>query len=252
MNLKRAFRVWQRNATVYKKLYRSSLTLNFFEPMLYLIALGYGLGGFIKEINGISYIEFISPGIIMSSAMFAACYECTYGTYVRMVYQKTFDAIMATPITFNELVLGELLWGATKSLIYGTVIILVISLFGLVKSFYVFFLIPFIFMCGLLFASLSLIATAIVPGIDSFNYFYTLILTPLFLFSGIFFPLNDMPEIVIKLSQINPLLHFVNISRGFCYGNISHSLVYDMLVVAFYLILLIPLPFILLKRRYVL
>lgn len=186
MDFKRAFRVWQRNATVYKKLYRSSLTLNFFEPMLYLIALGYGLGGFIKEINGMTYIEFIAPGIIMSSAMFAACYECTYGTYVRMVYQKTFDAILATPITFNELILGELLWGATKSLIYGTVIILVISLFGLVKSSYVVFLIPLILMCGLIFASLSLIATAIVPGIDSFNYFYTLILTPLFLFSGIF------------------------------------------------------------------
>ncbi|MCX8031763.1 MAG: ABC transporter permease, partial [Thermodesulfovibrionales bacterium] len=88
--------------------------------MLYLIALGYGLGGFIKEINGLSYIEFIAPGIIMSSAMYAASYECTYGTYVRMEYQKTFDAILATPILFNELVLGEMLWGATKSLIYGT------------------------------------------------------------------------------------------------------------------------------------
>ncbi|GAB5046011.1 ABC transporter permease [Thermodesulfovibrio sp. TK110] len=252
MNLKRAFRVWQRNATVYKRLYRSSLTLNFFEPMLYLIALGYGLGGFIKEIKGISYIEFIAPGIVMSSAMFAACYECTYGTYVRMVYQKTFDAILATPITFNELIFGELLWGATKSMIYGTIIIIVISLFGLVKSSYVIFLIPLIFICGLIFASLSLIATAIVPGIDSFNYFYTLILTPLFLFSGIFFPLEDMPDIVIKLSQVNPLLHFVNISRMLCYGNISDILFSDIGIVFIYLILLAPLPFILLKRRYIL
>lgn len=252
MDFKRAFRVWQRNATVYKKLYRSSLTLNFFEPMLYLIALGYGLGGFIKEINGMTYIEFIAPGIIMSSAMFAACYECTYGTYVRMVYQKTFDAILATPITFNELILGELLWGATKSLIYGTVIIFVISLFGLVKSSYVVFLIPLILMCGLIFASLSLIATAIVPGIDSFNYFYTLILTPLFLFSGIFFPLEELPEIVIKLSQANPLMHLVNISRAFCYGNIPYSFIYDLTVIVIYLFVLAPFPFILLKKRYVL
>lgn len=252
MNFKRAFRVWQRNATVYKKLYRSSLTLNFFEPMLYLVALGYGLGGFIKEIMGMTYIEFIAPGIVMSSAMFAACYECTYGTYVRMVYQKTFDAVLATPISFNELVLGELLWGTTKSLIYGTIIILVISLFGLIKSYFAIFLIPLIILCGLIFASLSLIATAIVPGIDSFNYFYTLVLTPIFLFSGIFFPVEDMPDVVVKLSQINPLMHLVNISRAFSYGKITQNFVYDLTIVFVYLIVLIPLPFILLKRRYLL
>lgn len=252
MSFKRAFRVWQRNATVYKKLYRSSLTLNFFEPMLYLIALGYGLGGFIKEIMGMTYIEFIAPGIVISSAMFAASYECTYGTYVRMVYQKTFDAILATPITFNELILGELLWGATKSLIYGTVIVFVISLFGLVKSPYAIFLIPLIIVCGLIFASLSLIATAIVPGIDSFNYFYTLILTPIFLFSGIFFPVKDLPEIVIKLSQTNPLMHLVNISRALCYGQISDNFVLDLTLTISYLIVIVPFPFILLKKRYVL
>lgn len=122
----------------------------FFEPMLYLLALGYGLGGFVKEINGLSYLQFIAPGIVMSSAMYAASYECTYGTYVRMEYQKTFDAIMATPILFDELVLGELLWGATKSLIYGTIIVLIISLFGVVSSYQVLFLIPYIFACGLL------------------------------------------------------------------------------------------------------
>jgi lipooligosaccharide transport system permease protein len=96
LQLKRAFRVWQRNFTVYTKLYKSSLALNFVEPVLYLAALGLGLGAFVKEINGIPYINFIAPGIIASSAMFAAAYECTYGTYVRMFYQKTFDAILAT------------------------------------------------------------------------------------------------------------------------------------------------------------
>jgi len=252
MNIRRAFKVWQRNATVYRKLYRSSIALNFFEPMLYLIALGYGLGGFIKEINGLSYTEFIAPGIIMSSAMYAASYECTYGTYVRMEYQKTFDAILATPIIFNELILGELLWGATKSLIYGSIIIIVISLFGLVKSSFVLFLIPFIFFCGLIFASLSLIATALVPGIDSFNYFYTLILTPLFLFSGIFFPLEEMSEIILSIAKINPLFHLVNIARAFCYGNMERAILTDSFYVLIYLIILLPLPFLLLKRRYLL
>lgn len=252
MNFKRAFRVWQRNATVYRKLYRSSIVLNFFEPMFYLIALGYGLGGFIREINGLTYIQFIAPGIVMSSAMYAACYECTYGTYVRMEYQKTFDAILATPILFNELVLGEMLWGATKSLIYGTIIVVVASIFGLVKDFNILFLIPYIFICGLIFASLSLIATSLVPGIDSFNYFYTLFLTPLFLLSGIFFPLDDMPEIIKSASQINPLYHLVKISRAFFYGSFDDFLVKSSVYLFLHLLVLIPLPFYLLKKRYIL
>lgn len=250
MNFKRAFRVWQRNATVYRKLYRSSIVLNFFEPMFYLIALGYGLGGFIREINGLSYIQFIAPGIVMSSAMYAACYECTYGTYVRMEYQKTFDAILATPILFSELVLGEMLWGATKSLIYGTIIVAVASVFGLVKEFNVLFLIPYIFICGLIFASLSLIATSLVPGIDSFNYFYTLFLTPLFLFSGIFFPLDDMPEIIKNASQINPLFHLVKISRALFYGGIEDFLGKSSVYLLLHLLVLVPMPFYLLKKRY--
>ncbi len=252
MNIKRALRVWQRNATVYKKLYRSSLALNFFEPMLYLIAFGYGLGGFVKDIKGMSYLEFIAPGIVMSSAMFAASYECTYGTYVRMVYQKTFDAIMATPVRFNELVLGELLWGSTKSLIYGSIILIVISLFGLVKSNLVLFILPFILACGLIFASLSLIATAIVPGIESFNYFYTLFLTPLFLFSGLFFPLEGLSSIVLIVAEINPLYHLVKISRAFSYGDISLISLKDFSVIFLYLLILPPLPFILLRRKYLL
>lgn len=189
MSLKRAFRVWQRNLTVYTKLYKSSLVLNFIDPILYLAALGLGLGAFIKEINGIPYIEFIAPGIIASSSMFAAVYECTYGTYVRMHYQKTFEAILSTPVNIYELVAGELLWGATKSMLYGITIIIVISVFGLVESSMIIFLIPVLFLCGLIFAQIAIITVAVVPGIDSFNYFYTLFITPMFFFQGSSFPL---------------------------------------------------------------
>ncbi|MFA5353716.1 MAG: ABC transporter permease, partial [Thermodesulfovibrionales bacterium] len=106
MRIKRAFRVWQRHLTVYTKLYKSSLALNFVEPVVYLLAMGFGLGAFVKEINGVPYLDFIAPGIIASSAMFASIYECTYGTYVRMTFQKTFDAILATPVQLDDLVAG--------------------------------------------------------------------------------------------------------------------------------------------------
>ncbi|MDP3110565.1 MAG: ABC transporter permease [Thermodesulfovibrionales bacterium] len=248
MKLKRAFRVWQRHFTVYTKLYKSSFALNFVEPVLYLAALGLGLGAFVKEINGVPYINFIAPGIIASSAMFAAIYECTYGTYVRMTYQKTFDAILATPVNIDDLVTGELMWGASKSLLYGSTIIIVISAFGLVESPLILFVLPVLFISGLIFAEISMIFTAVVPGIDSFNYFYTLLMTPMFLFSGIFFPLDNLPKIVSKIAFFTPLYHLVNICRSLAQGNFK-NVQWDILWVLVVVVILAPYPFRLMKKR---
>ena len=248
MKLKRAFRVWERNFTVYTKLYKSSIALNFVEPVLYLLALGFGLGAFVKEINGVPYINFIAPGIIASSSMFAAIYECTYGTYVRMTFQKTFDAILATPINLDDLVAGELMWGATKSMLYGTIIMIVISLFGLVDSPALILAIPVLFLSGLIFAEVSLIAVATVPGIDTFNYFYTLLMTPMFLFSGIFFPLDNLPPLVAKIAFFTPLYHLVNICRSFSSGQIWAGMG-DLAWIVVVAMILGPYPFRLMRRR---
>lgn len=248
MNLKRAFRVVQRHWTVYTKLYKSSIALNFVEPALYLSALGFGLGAFVQEINGVPYINFIAPGIIASSSMFAAVYECTYGTYVRMTYQKTFDAILATPVNINDLIAGELIWGAAKSALYGTIILVVISLFGLVDSALAVMIIPVLFMSGYLFSCLSMIAAATVPGIDTFNYFYTLVMTPMFLFSGIFFPLDSLPPLVAKIAFFTPLYHLVNVCRNFSSGMISASAI-DILWILVVVLIISPYPFRLMRRR---
>lgn len=248
LNLRRAIRVWQRHLTVYTKLYKSSLALNFVEPVLYLAALGLGLGAFVKEIKGMPYINFIAPGIIASSSMFAATYECTYGTYVRMVYQKTFDAILATPVNIDDLVAGEMIWGATKSALYGSIIMLVVCLFGLVNSAMIGLSIPLLFISGLIFAEISLIFVAIVPGIDSFNYFYTLFMTPLFLFSGIFFPLDSLPEVITKIAFFTPLYHLVNICRAFAAGNPS-IVVTDVIWIFIVASLIAPYSFRLMRRR---
>jgi len=248
MKLKRAFRVWQRNFTVYTKLYKSSLALNFVEPILYLAALGLGLGAFVQQINGMPYIKFIAPGIIASSSMFAAIYECTYGTYVRMTYQKTFDAILATPVSIDDLIAGELMWGATKSLLYGTIIIIVISLFGIVDSPLIILVIPVLFITGLIFAEISVIFTALVPGIDSFNYFYTLFMTPMFLFSGIFFPLDNLSPIVSRIAFFTPLYHLVNICRGLASGRLALC-TWDTVWILAVVILLAPYTFRVMRRR---
>lgn len=248
MRIKRAMRVWQRHWTVYTKLYKTSFALNFAEPALYLVAMGLGLGTFVKDIHGVPYIKYIAPGIIASSSVFAAVYECTYGTYIRMTFQKTFDAILATPINLADLVAGELIWGATKSVIFGITIMIVVALFGLVDSTMIVLAIPFIFLGGLIFAELSLIFCAIVPGIDSFSYFYTLFMTPLFLFSGIFFPLDAMPRLVADLAFFTPLYHLVNICRAFSEGTAAAalgSITWLVIVVA----VLAPFPFRLMRKR---
>ena len=248
MKLRRAFRVWQRHLTVYTKLYKSSIALNFVEPVLYLAALGLGLGAFVKEIKGVPYINYIAPGIMASSSMFAAIYECTYGTYVRMTYQRTFDAILATPVNLGDLIAGELGWGAFKSMLYGTIIMSVISAFGLVQSPLVMLSIPVFFLSGLIFAEMSVICCAVVPGIDSFNYFYTLLMTPMFLFSGIFFPLDTLPPVIGKIAFFNPLYHLVNITRAFSAGD-PGAAAWDVLWIAVVALLLSPYPFKLMRRR---
>jgi lipooligosaccharide transport system permease protein len=218
------------------------------EPALYLVALGIGLGAFVKEINGVPYISFIAPGFIASSSMFAATYECTYGTYIRMTFQKTFDAILSTPVNLQDLVAGELMWGATKSMLYGTIIIIAISLFGLVDSPLIIFLIPVLFLSGLLFAELSIICAAIVPGIDSFNYYYTLFMTPMFLFSGIFFPLDPLPKIITYIAYFTPLYHLAVICRAFSAGHVATSLMSITWLVAA-VVIISPIPFRLMRNR---
>jgi len=132
--------------------------------------------------------------------------------------------------------------------LYGTIIMLVISLFGLVDSPLIILAIPFLFICGLIFSEISMIFTAIVPGIDSFNYFYTLLMTPMFLFSGIFFPLDTLPPVISKIAFFTPLYHLVNICRSFSSGLLSGTL-WDIIWIFAVLILLSPYPFRLMRKK---
>jgi len=240
--------VWQRHFTVYTKLYLSSIALNFVEPILYLVALGFGLGGYIEHVQGKPYINFIAPGIIASSSMFATVYECTYSTYVRIFFQKTFDAILATPVNIDDLIAGEMMWGATKSILYGVIIIATISAFHLVDSALIVFVVPVLFLSGLIFAEISLMCVALVPGVDSLNYFYTLFMSPMFLFSGIFFPLDSLPSFVSKIAWFTPLFHLTNVCRALAEGSPGKALegVTWIIVVV---IILAPFPFKLMRRR---
>jgi len=130
----RFFRVWQRNRDVFFRLWHSEAPGSIVEPIIVLLALGAVLGTYIGVVEGQSYMEFLAPGIIAAYAMFSASFECTYGSFMRMEYQYTYDAIMATPLNVEDIIAGEIFWGATRSLLTGTVILAIAAMFQLVHS----------------------------------------------------------------------------------------------------------------------
>jgi lipooligosaccharide transport system permease protein len=214
----RFVRVWQRNMDVFLKLWHSEAPGFVVEPIFILLTMGIGLGAFIGTVQGQTYIEFIVPGIIASYAMFSAAFECTYATFIRMDYQKTFDAIISTPLNVEDVIAGEIFWGATRSMFTGTAILIVASAFQLIHSPWV-ILIPFLsLLAGLLFSAISMLVTSLAPSINSFNYYFTLFVTPMFYFSGVFFPLSSFPQIIQNLSWIVPLTPVVSITRALVSG----------------------------------
>ncbi|MDN5348089.1 MAG: lipooligosaccharide transport system permease protein [Clostridia bacterium] len=247
----RLFKVFWRDFVVFRKTWLTNIMFNFLEPLFYLAAMGYGLGYYIPSIKGMSYLEFLAPGLIASSAMWAAASECTYDSFVRMRFQKTYHAIIATPLSVDEVVAGEMVFGVFKSVFYGSIILLVISILGLVRSPWA-LLIPFVMiLCGLPFAELGMIWTGLVPKIDTFSYFFTLIITPMFLFSGIFFPLDSLPAVVQKIAFFLPLYHVVELTRALVLGQVNWNLLgHALWLLVFSAIFFYP-PLILMRRRLV-
>lgn len=223
-----AWRVWRRNWDVFMRLWRVELWPGFLEPVIILLAMGFGLGAFVQPISGQSYLQFIAPGLVASSAMFSASFECTYGSYIRMSFQKTYDAILATPVMVEDVVTGELLWGATRALFSGGVVLVVITAFGLVQSPAALLVLALLFLQGLAFSSLSLFFTGLAPSIYTFNYYFTLFITPLFFFSGIFFPLEQLPAVFQTISWFTPLTHAVNLYRALVLGQVFWDLAWDL------------------------
>lgn len=213
------YRVWLRNALVFRKNIRVNLIPPFIEPLLYLGAIGFGIGAYIADVDGMPYVRFIAPAILAASVMNASFFECAYGTYVRMYYQKTFDAILATPVTLKEVILGEILWGATRGFISAISISIILLLLGLADPMGIIIAIPLSFISGILFAGIATCFSAISPSIDTISYPATLFIAPMFLFSGTFFPIHLLPQLVQILALIFlPLTHVVSLTRALLTG----------------------------------
>jgi lipooligosaccharide transport system permease protein len=207
-----------------------TLHLNFLptimEPLLYLAAFGVGLGALIPgSVDGGTYLQFIGPGLISITVMYGGFFECTYASFVRMYFQKTFDAIIATPVSVEEVIAGELLWGATRGAINGAIVLVVVAVYdavfhtGLISSPWALLVPAVAFFGALLFASLGMCFTSWSRTIDYFNFPIFLFITPMFLLSGTFFPLTLLPEAMQAVAlAVMPLTHLVNLLRGLMRG----------------------------------
>jgi len=214
VRLSSAWRLWQRNAAIYRRTYKLNIVPNFFEPFLYLLAMGLGLGAYLARINGVRYLDFIAPGLVAVAAMYGASFEVTFNCFVKMQFGKIYDAVMSTPLSIEDIGLGELLWSTTRSLIYGVVFLAIASTFGVVHSWWAILTPVAIAMTGLMFSVIGLSFTAVIPLIDYYTYYWTMFITPMFLFSGIFFPLDRLPGWVQTVAWFVPLHQGVNLMRA--------------------------------------
>jgi lipooligosaccharide transport system permease protein len=250
MHLRHVWAVFARNMDVFRRYWFNNLVTNFIEPFLYLLGMGFGMTRYVSGIEGLSYTAFIAPGIVASTAMFAATFESTYGTYVRMEFQKTFDAIIATPVSVEEVAAGELLYGAVKAGIVGTIILAVVEIFRFVPEWHTAaLLIPLVcVLAGLLFSVLAMTVATVVPQIDHFNYYITLFITPMFVFSGIFFPLEGLPHYAQVIAWVTPLMHAVRLTRELVFGQWTH-VAEDVIWLAVVTAVLFYIPVLLLRRK---
>ena len=210
-----AFSVWRRNAAIYKRTWLWNILPNFFEPVFYLVAIGVGVGSYITQMGGTSYITFLAPALVCVAAMHGASYEVTYNVYVRLIFEKTYDAMLTTPIEPDDILAGEALWAVTRASIYGGAFFVIVLLAGLAPLPSALLVLPLVPLTGLLFALIGMVFSLRIPSIDLFSYYFTMFLTPLFLFSGVFFPLEErLPESWLWIAEILPLLHPVRLARA--------------------------------------
>lgn len=245
----RHLHVWRRNLLVWRKLAIPSMLGNLADPLIYMLGLGFGLGAMLSDVGGMSYIAFLATGIVCSSTMMSASFEAMYSAFSRMHVQKTWDAIMNAPVTLDDVVLGETVWAASKSLLSGVAVLLVAWALGVVSSAAALWVIPVVFLTGLVFASLGLVMTALSPSYDFFMYYFTLVITPMMLVSGVFFPVEQLPGWLQAVTQFLPLTHAVELARPLMSGAQPSQIALHLAVLVAYALAGFSLALVLTRRR---
>jgi lipooligosaccharide transport system permease protein len=250
---RRLLRIWQRNFSIYRKRWKIRFIPPLLEPLFYLAAFGVGLSSLMGTIphhgSQISYVSFIAPALLAITVMYSAFFETTYDSYVRMFYQKTYDAILATPLSVEEIITGEILWGATKSVIAAAIMMVVIGLFGLLRFPSSLLILVLAFVGGFAFGAVGMFFTGIVRDIETFNLPIFLLITPMFLFSGTFFPIEALPAWAQYVAHALPLTNLTEVIRSLSYGEFGTAMLWQCGYLVLFSAVFFPLAIMKMRKR---
>jgi lipooligosaccharide transport system permease protein len=235
---------------VWRKLLGPALLGNIGEPLLYLLALGYGLGSFLgQKIDGLEYVVFLASGMVCASAMNTASFEGMYSAYTRMAVQDTWLGMLTAPLTIRDIIVAEVIWCGTKSAISVAAILVVASIMGLVSDARALLVLPLGWFVGVCFGAMALVMTAVARNYDFFLYYFTLLVTPMLLLSGVFFPIGNMPEFVQTGARVLPLYHALALMRPLMIGQLPVNILLHLGVLSLYIIIAIPVAIRLISHR---
>jgi len=227
----RGFRIVQRNAVVYRRIWRGSVFSSFLQPTLYLMALGFGVGSLIDPrraaaiAGGASYLQFLAPGLLAAACMQVASFESSWPVLGKIVWRRNYHAMLATPLAIDDLIVGELLWIGIRLTTVGTAFVLVASAFGVMRIAPATLLAVLLAaMTGLAFSAPIIAYAATLKTGNNFNILFRFIITPLFMFSGVFFPVDRLPAPVQWIAEASPLYHGVQLVRGLTLGQLDSSI----------------------------
>lgn len=212
---RRVYAVWYRHFRVYANFFFANATPAVFEPLFLMLAVGLGVGKYINQTfnDGLDYPSFMAAGVLGMTALYTAAFEASYGTFIRYMYQKTYHGMLATPLTRRDIFLGELLWCGTKGMLFASIVCVVLYVFGTVNQ-PTALLVPFAgFVTSIAFAGLSFFVTSFVKTINHFQYYFTAVLTPLTFFSGMMFPVQELPSSLKYLAYSLPMFHVIETFR---------------------------------------
>jgi lipooligosaccharide transport system permease protein len=214
------FKIWYRNFIVFRKTFFISLFWVVLEPVFFLGALGYGLGSFVSQIQGLSYVEFFVPGLICNTAMMVAFFSSTYESFSKLTHQRLFETQVLTPITAREIALGEILWGATKGLLSALAVVGVALVVGAIHYRFLLPTLLVVFIASLGFSAFGFLVTTLVKNYDQIIYPTSGLIIPMSLFAGAYFPVDSLPDALRGISYFFPLTHAVSLSRSFLTENL--------------------------------
>ncbi|KJR43381.1 nodulation protein NodJ [Candidatus Magnetoovum chiemensis] len=232
----RLYAVWYRHVRVYTRYLISNGFPPFIEPIIFLMGIGIGIGKYLPNMAGAPYLQFLATGLLVSTAMFTSAFECSFGAFIRLEFDKVYDGILSGPVTVNDLIIGEIIWAGTKGLFFSFAVMCVMALFNAVPM-PTSLLAPIAgLITGVVFGILSLFITSFVRSINHFSFYFTGLISPMFFLGGTVFPIEELPPWFRLIAEMLPLSHCLRIVRGLCFWNFKATIILDILYIAAFIL----------------